>query len=122
MSDAAKSAPSAPAQRSQRRAITGRVTSTKMKNTITVLVQRTFKHPKYGKIVRRSKAYHAHDPAEQAHVGDLVELAATRPISKLKRWRLVRVVEAAPERGAEVSSIDAPPGQEAEGERAGGDA
>jgi small subunit ribosomal protein S17 len=110
MSEAAKSAQSAPAQRPQRRSLTGRVTSTRMKDTITVLVQRTFKHPKYGKIVRRSKAYHAHDPAEQAHLGDLVEIAATRPISKLKRWRLVRIVEAAPERGAEVSTIDAPAG------------
>jgi small subunit ribosomal protein S17 len=106
MSDAKSSAQGAPVRRSQRRTLIGHVTSTKMKNTITVLVQRTFKHPKYGKIVRRSKAYHAHDPAETARPGDLVEIAGTRPISKLKRWVLVRVLEAAPERGAEVATID----------------
>lgn len=93
--------------RSQRRSLYGRVTSTRMQNTITVLVERTFKHPKYGKYVRKNKAYHAHDPAEQAHDGDLVEIMASRPISKLKRWRLVRVVEAAPERGAEVQAVEA---------------
>ena len=106
MSDAPSSAQGASVRRSQRRTLTGRVTSTKMKNTITVLVRRTFKHPKYGKIVRRNKAYHAHDPAEKARPGDLVEIAGTRPISKLKRWVLVSVLEAAPERGAEVGTID----------------
>jgi hypothetical protein len=53
--------------------------------------------------VRRNKKYHAHDEKEEASVGDLVEIVGTRPLSKLKRWRLVRVVEAAPERGVEVS-------------------
>jgi len=97
--------PSAP-RGTQRRTLIGRVTSTKMKSTITVLVERTFRHPKYGKYVRKNKAYHAHDPAEQAHVGDLVEVMACRPISRLKRWRLVRVIEAAPERGAEIGALE----------------
>jgi small subunit ribosomal protein S17 len=106
--------------RAQRRTLHGRVTSTRMNNTITVLVERTFKHPKYGKYVRKNKAYHAHDPAEQARDGDLVEIMASRPISKLKRWRLVRVVEAAPERGAEVQAIEAREASEAEGGTQGG--
>ena len=91
--------------RAKRRVLTGRVTSTKMKNTITVLVERTYRHPKYGKYVRKNKRYHAHDEKEQAGVGDLVEIASTRPISKLKRWRLVRIAEAAPERGIDVAAI-----------------
>jgi small subunit ribosomal protein S17 len=107
MTTPSSSAPSEGArQRSQRRTLFGRVTSTKMAQTITVQVERTFKHPKYGKYVRKNKSYHVHDPQGQAHDGDLVEIAASRPISKLKRWRLVRIVEAAPERGAEVQAIE----------------
>jgi small subunit ribosomal protein S17 len=95
------------ADRGQRRKVVGRVTSTRMQSTITVLVERTFKHAKYGKYMRKNKAYHAHDPAGTAQVGDLVELRACRPISRLKRWHLVRVVESARERGAEVGAIEA---------------
>jgi small subunit ribosomal protein S17 len=99
-------APSAGAEkaRGHRRVLQGTVTSTKMKDTITVLVERTYKHQKYGKYVRKNKRYHAHDPREEAAVGDRVEIMATRPISRLKRWRLVRITEAAPERGIEVSA------------------
>jgi small subunit ribosomal protein S17 len=92
-----------PSDRHVRRTLVGTVTSDRMKNTITVLVERTFRHPKYGKFVRENKRYHAHDEREEAGVGDRVEIMATRPISRLKRWRLVRVVEAAPERGFEVA-------------------
>lgn len=91
--------------RNIRRTLQGVVTSTKGSKTITVLVTRTFKHAKYGKFVRRHKKYHAHDENEQAGDGDVVEIAATRPISKLKCWRLVRVVEAAPDRGLDVQVI-----------------
>jgi small subunit ribosomal protein S17 len=94
------------AERGQRRRVVGRVTSTRMQSTITVLVERTFKHAKYGKFMRRNKAYHAHDPAGTAQVGDLVELMACRPISRLKRWLLVRVVESARERGDEIGAIE----------------
>jgi small subunit ribosomal protein S17 len=86
--------------RSPRRTLTGRVTSTKTHKTITVLVERTFKHAKYGKYVRKNKRYHVHDEEERSGEGDLVEIMETRPISKLKSWRLVRVVQAAPERAA----------------------
>ena len=91
--------------RNARRTLTGMVTSTKGSKTITVLVTRTFKHAKYGKYMRRQKKYHAHDEREQAGDGDMVEIAATRPISKTKCWRLVRIVEAAPERGLDVQAI-----------------
>ena len=91
--------------RNTRRTLQGVVTSTKGSKTITVLVTRTFKHAKYGKYMRRQKKYHAHDELEQAGDGDVVEIAATRPISKLKCWRLVKILEAAPERGLEVNLI-----------------
>ncbi len=91
-------------QRGLRRTLTGVVTSTKSKQTITVEVTRTFKHPKYEKYVRKQKRYHAHDVDEKAGAGDVVEIVATRPISKIKRWRLVRIVEAAPDRGVSVEA------------------
>jgi small subunit ribosomal protein S17 len=95
------------AERADRRVLTGVVTSSKMNKTITVLVERTYRHPKYGKYVRKQKKYHAHDEREEAGVGDVVELVSTRPLSKLKRWRLTRIVEAAPERGVDVAAIAA---------------
>lgn len=107
--------------RNLRQTLIGRVTSDKMTKTITVQVERTYKHPKYGKYVRRDKRYHAHDEGEVAGVGDLVELALTRPLSKLKRWRLVRVVEAAPDRGVDLTSDENLPGQ-GEEQTQGGDA
>ncbi len=96
------------AERHPRRTLTGRVTSTKMHKTITVLVERTSKHPKYGKYVRTNKRYHAHDEQEVAGEGDLVEIMSTRPMSKLKAWRLVSVLQAAPERAAEIETSSAP--------------
>ena len=79
--------------RNSRRTIRGIVASSKGAQTITVVVEKLHKHPKYGKYVRRTKKYMAHDPENTAREGDTVELASTRPISKRKRWRLVRVVE-----------------------------
>jgi small subunit ribosomal protein S17 len=91
--------------RNQRRTLTGKVVSNKMQKTITVQVERTFKHAKYGKYLRKRKRYHAHLPEGSLNLGDVVEIAATRPISKLVRWRFVRVVNAAVERGADVSEL-----------------
>lgn len=71
----------------------GKVVSTKMQKTITVLVERRVEHPLYGKVVRLSKRYHAHDADESAQVGDLVEIVSCRPLSKSKKWQLSRVVE-----------------------------
>jgi small subunit ribosomal protein S17 len=83
------------ATRNNRRTLEGIVTSDKMAKTITVSVNRTYKHAKYKKIVREQKKYHAHDEQGEAHVGDRVEIMSCRPMSRLKRWRLVRVVEKA---------------------------
>ena len=92
-------------ERTPRRTLTGTVVSTKMAKTITVQVERTYRHAKYGKFMRERKRYHAHVEEGQVNLGDLVEIMSARPISKLKRWRLVRVVAAAVERGAEVSAV-----------------
>ncbi len=81
------------AVRKTRRRLTGVVTSDKMEKTITVRVERMFKHPKYGKYVRIHKSHHAHDETGEARVGDVVDIVSMRPMSKLKRWRLERVAE-----------------------------
>jgi small subunit ribosomal protein S17 len=78
--------------RHARRAMIGLVTSAKTKQTITVEVERTFKHAKYGKYLRKRKRYLAHDEEGTARVGDSVEIASTRPLSRRKRWRLLRVI------------------------------
>ncbi|MEO8537358.1 MAG: 30S ribosomal protein S17 [Betaproteobacteria bacterium] len=75
--------------------VTGRVVSDKMNKTITVLVERRSKHPIYGKVVIKSNKYHAHDEANECKSGDLVEIQATRKLSKTKAWRVLRVVEKA---------------------------
>ncbi|MHC4473086.1 MAG: 30S ribosomal protein S17 [Planctomycetota bacterium] len=72
--------------------VKGTVVSDKMQKTIVVRSERKVKHPRYGKYVRRITTYYAHDEDDRALLGDDVELAATRPLSKLKRWRLVRVI------------------------------
>lgn len=81
------------ATRNNRRTIEGLVTSNRMEKTITVEVVRTFRHAKYKKFLRKKKKYHAHDENNEARAGDRVELMACRPLSKLKRWRLVRILE-----------------------------
>lgn len=81
--------------RNRRRTVEGTVTSDKMAKTITVLVSRTYRHPKYGKYLRKQVKYHAHDEESLAKTGDLVEIVECRPTSRLKRWRLVRVIEKA---------------------------
>lgn len=77
------------------RALIGRVVSDKMNKTVTVLVERKVKHPLYGKIIRRSKKYHAHDENNEFHDGDLVEIQECRPIAKTKAWRVSKLVEKA---------------------------
>jgi len=81
--------------RNARRVLQGIVDSAKGDKTITLFVERTYKHAKYGKYLRKRKKYMAHDEKNEAGVGDTVEVASTRPLSKLKRWRLVRIVEKA---------------------------
>lgn len=76
-----------------KRTLTGRVVSNKMDKSITVLVERRVKHPKYGKFVRKSTKIHAHDDGNQCNEGDVVTIEECRPISKTKAWRLVEVIE-----------------------------
>lgn len=80
--------------RRRRECRTGTVVSDKSQKTIRVRFDYTVKHPKYGKYYRRSTTLHAHDEQNEARMGDLVEVASCRPISKLKCWRLMRVVRA----------------------------
>ena len=81
--------------RGHRKVRTGKVVSDKMDKTITVVVQRVVRHPLYEKFLRRNTRLHAHDERNDARIGDTVEIAGTRPTSKLKRWRLVRVLDRA---------------------------
>lgn len=78
-----------------KRTLIGRVVSDKMEKTVTVLVERKVKHPVYGKIMIRSKKYHAHNENNDAKSGDLVEIAETRPLSKTKSWSVTSVLEKA---------------------------
>jgi small subunit ribosomal protein S17 len=73
----------------------GRVVSANMDKTIVVLVGRRIRHELYGKEIKRTKRYHAHDEKNEAKVGDRVRIMETRPLSKLKHWRLVEIVERA---------------------------
>ena len=80
-------------ERNLRKTKLGVVSSNKMDKTITVSVERKVKHPLYGKFVKKSTKFHAHDEKNECSIGDTVKIMETRPISKLKRWRLVEVVE-----------------------------
>ncbi|SBS29422.1 30S ribosomal protein S17 [Marinomonas aquimarina] len=79
----------------QARTATGKVVSDKMDKSIVVLVERTERHPLYGKFVRRSTKLHAHDENNECQVGDTVKVVESRPYSKTKTWKLVQVVEKA---------------------------
>jgi small subunit ribosomal protein S17 len=81
--------------RGLRKTRTGVVVSDKMDKTIVVSIVRKWKHPRYGKMVKSSKKYKAHDEENAAKQGDMVLITETRPISRDKRWRLVEVVKAA---------------------------
>ena len=78
-----------------KRTLVGRVVSDKMDKTVTVLVERKVKHPMYGKVMVRSKKYHAHNEGNTAKAGDLVEIAETRPVSRTKAWAVASVLEKA---------------------------
>lgn len=77
------------------RTLIGRVVSDKMDKTVTVLVERQVKHPLYGKIVRKSNKYHAHDEENNCHVGDMVEIRESRPLSRTKTWTVSKLIEKA---------------------------
>jgi small subunit ribosomal protein S17 len=78
--------------RGARQELVGVVTSAKMEKTIVVNVRRTTQHPLYQRVIRSGKKYYAHDEAREARVGDTVRIVSTRPLSKLKRWRLKEVI------------------------------
>jgi small subunit ribosomal protein S17 len=82
-------------QRSRRKTRQGRVVSDKMDKTVVVAVESRVRHPLYGRIVRRTKRFKAHDETNQYHVGDTVEIVECRPLSKDKTWRVLRLIEAA---------------------------
>jgi small subunit ribosomal protein S17 len=82
--------------RGQRRTEVGLVTSDKMNKTRRVEIGRLVKHPRYGKYIKRRTICKVHDENNESHVGDMVEIMETRPLSKTKNWRLVRVVTKAP--------------------------
>lgn len=75
------------------RTLTGKVVSDKMDKTVTVLVERKVKHPIYGKIIRRSKKFHAHDENNEFRAGDTVVISESRPLSKTKSWVVTALVE-----------------------------
>ena len=79
--------------RGRRKVRAGVVVGDRADKTVTVLVERRFAHPLYGKQVTRSKRYHAHDEANEYKVGDTVSIMETRPLSKTKRWRVVELIE-----------------------------
>ena len=93
------------AARKQRRTLVGVVTRDKMQKTRRVEIQRLAKHRRYSKYIKRRTVCYVHDENNETHVGDTVEIMETRPLSKQKCWRLVRVLTKAP---AKVAIVDAP--------------
>src|SRR5271169_5596881 len=86
---------SQPADAGRRKEVVGEVVSNRMQKTIVVQVVRKKSHAFYGRVVSKSKKFYAHDEKNEAHIGDVVRLEETRPLSKLKRWRLKQVVRRA---------------------------
>jgi len=82
-------------ERNLRKVRDGVVVSNKMQKTIVIRVDRKLKHPKYGKFLKKSTKYHAHDEKGECNIGDTVKIMETRPLSKTKRWRLVEILERA---------------------------
>jgi small subunit ribosomal protein S17 len=99
--------------RNERRTLLGVVTSDKMSKTRRVEIERLVKHPQYGKFIKRRTICYVHDETNESHTGDTIEIMETRPLSKLKRWRLIRVVTKAPAKAlpggdAKAASVNAP--------------
>lgn len=81
--------------RARRKVMVGKVISNKMNKTVVILVGRLRKHPLYGRVIKSSKKLMAHDEKSQCHIGDVVRVMETRPLSKRKRWRVVKIQEKA---------------------------
>ena len=82
-------------ERKPRKVLVGRVVSDKMDRTVTISIERTFQHPMYKKIVKKTSKIWAHDAENECRTGDKVKVMSTRPLSKLKRWRVVEIIERA---------------------------
>ena len=82
-------------ERNLRKTRTGKVVSTKMDKTVVVVIEDNFKHPLFGKVMKRRIKLHVHDENNECTVGDIVEVMETRPMSKTKRWRLASIIEKA---------------------------
>jgi small subunit ribosomal protein S17 len=93
--------------RGRRHLFSGVVISDKTDKTRVVTVQRTVRDAQYEKVQRKRSKFYVHDEKNESHVGDLVEIMGARPMSRLKRWRLVRVVKAAPRLGPAVAAAEA---------------
>ncbi len=102
--------------RGQRKVVEGFVVSSKMDKTITVRSERLVKHPLYGKYIRRATICKAHDELNDANEGDLVEIVHTRPLSKTKNWRLVKVVKRSTLGGPVATGSESAEAAQAEGE------
>ncbi len=96
----------------RRKTLVGTVVSTKMQKTIVVEVTRRKAHPLYRRVIARSKKFHVHDESNTARAGDVVRIEETRPLSRLKRWRLTEIIRKAPLVGAEASEELGAAGQE----------
>jgi small subunit ribosomal protein S17 len=81
------------AERAKRKTVVGKVVSNKMDKTVSVAVERRYRHRLYGKILKRTSKFMAHDEKNECKIGDTVRIMETRPLSHLKRWRLVEVME-----------------------------
>jgi small subunit ribosomal protein S17 len=79
--------------RERRKQLVGRVTSNKMDKTVVIAVERTTRHPLYGKVLRRVKKYKAHDERNECQIGDRVRIIESRPLSREKRWRVIEILE-----------------------------
>lgn len=82
-------------ERNNRKVRIGRVVSDKMDKTVVVAVENLMQHPVYGKTIKRTKKYHAHDENNECQIGDIVKIMETRPLSRNKRWRLIGIVRKA---------------------------
>jgi len=94
----APTTPTAEDDRGQRRVVTGIVTRDKTLKTRRVEIQRLVRHPKYGKFIKRRTICYVHDEKDESHLGDTVDIMECRPMSRTKRWRLIRIVTLAPSR------------------------
>lgn len=95
-------------KRNQRKVLLGTVTSRTGDKSLKVTVPYKVRHPRYLKVINRKTVLHAHDEANEANVGDRVEIMETRPISRLKRWRMTKVIERAPEPAGSITVEAAP--------------